>query len=70
MNKKTVWILVSLIVVLGLLVGVFGCKAPAATPTPTTPTPTNWGLIGGLIAAAIVIIVLLVYFLWWRRRFV
>jgi len=46
MKKKTVWFAVSLLVVLGLLVGGFGCvkeEAPAPTPAPTptsTPIPT------------------------------
>ena len=38
MRKKGIWVVVSVLVVLGLLLGGFGCKAP--TPTPVEPTPT------------------------------
>lgn len=41
MKRKRIWVVVSVLVVLGLLVGGFGCKAPAPEVTPTpTPTPT------------------------------
>ena len=40
MAKKGIWILVSLVVIVGLLVGVFGCTAPTATTTTTTTTTT------------------------------
>ncbi|MFC1993175.1 TRAP transporter substrate-binding protein DctP [Chloroflexota bacterium] len=40
MKKKGIWILASLIVTLGLVIGALGCAAPAATPTPTA-TPTE-----------------------------
>lgn len=47
MKKKGTWVILTLLVVLALLVGVFGCAQPAPTPTPTpkpttttTPTPT------------------------------
>ena len=42
MTKKGIWILISLVVIMGLLVGVFGCKEPTpTTPTTTTPTATT-----------------------------
>lgn len=41
MKNKWIWIVTSLVVVLGLLVGGFGCKAPEPTATPTTLTPTS-----------------------------
>src|SRR4030042_6154164 len=43
MTKKGIWVLVSVVVVLVLLLGVFGCKAPATSTTtsPTTPTTTQ-----------------------------
>ena len=41
MKKKGIWVIVSVLVVLGLLLGGFGCAAPTPVPTPTpTPTPT------------------------------
>jgi len=44
MKTKSIWVLVSVLVVLGLLIGGFGCAAPAPevtpTPTPAKPTPT------------------------------
>ncbi len=41
MKSKGLWICLSVLLVLGLLVGGFGCKAPA-TPTPTpTPAPAS-----------------------------
>lgn len=39
MKSKGMWIIVSVLVVLGLLIGSFGCAAPAPAPTPA-PTPT------------------------------
>ena len=44
MTKKGIWVLVSVVVVLALLLGVFGCKEAPVTPTttsPTTSTPTT-----------------------------
>jgi len=42
MRKKSIWIAVSLIVVLGLLIGAFGCPSPTPTTTaPTTTAPTT-----------------------------
>jgi len=44
MQKKGIWIIVSVLVVLVLLLGVFGCKPAVVTPTtpaPTTPAPTT-----------------------------
>ena len=38
MRKKSIWIAISLIVVLGLLIGTVGCPSP--TPTTTAPTTT------------------------------
>ena len=41
MKKKGIWVIVSVLVVFGLLLGGFGCAAPTPVPTPTpTPTPT------------------------------
>jgi len=44
MTKKGIWVLVSVVVVLALLLGVFGCKGAPTTPittSPTTPTTTQ-----------------------------
>ena len=38
MKHKTIWMLVSMLMVLGLLVGGFGCAPEVAPTTPTTPT--------------------------------
>jgi len=43
MKKKSIWIAISVLIVLGLLMGGFGCakeEAPAPAPTPT-PAPTS-----------------------------
>jgi len=45
MRNKKLWILVSVLLVLGLLIGGFGCKAPEVTPAPAptakpSPAPT------------------------------
>lgn len=40
MKKKSIWISLSILLVLGLLVGIFGCKAPATTTAPASPAPT------------------------------
>jgi len=40
LKQKGIWVLVSVLVVLGLLMGGFGCAAPEVTPTPT-PTPAK-----------------------------
>jgi len=44
MKNKGIWVIVSVLVVLGLLMGGFGCAAPSPevtpTPTPAKPTPT------------------------------
>ncbi len=42
MNRKTIWLVVSLLIISSLLIGVFGCEAPITPPSPTatsTPTP-------------------------------
>jgi len=39
MKRKSIWIAVSVLLVLGLLIGGFGCKAPEVTPAPATPAP-------------------------------
>jgi branched-chain amino acid transport system substrate-binding protein len=41
MERKKVGVVVSILLVLGLLVGIFGCAAPTPTPTPTAPAPTE-----------------------------
>ena len=38
MKRKGIWVIVSVLVVVGLLIGGFGCAAPTPAPTPT-PTP-------------------------------
>ncbi len=43
MNKRRIWVAVSLVLSLGLLLGIFGCTQAVITPTPTpspSPTPT------------------------------
>jgi len=37
MKQKGIWVVVSILVVLGLLLGGFGCAAPTPTPTPSPP---------------------------------
>jgi len=42
MTRKSMWVLVSVLVIVGLLIGSFGCAPsgiPPAPPTPTPPTP-------------------------------
>ncbi|MBM4432395.1 MAG: hypothetical protein FJ025_00125 [Chloroflexi bacterium] len=39
MRKKSIWIAISLIVVLGLLIGTVGCPKPAPTTAPPTTAP-------------------------------
>lgn len=39
MKKKNIWFSISVLLILGLLVGIFGCKAPATTTAPS-PKPT------------------------------
>jgi len=39
MRKKGIWVVVSVLVILGLLLGGFGCAAPAPAPTPTPTAP-------------------------------
>jgi len=41
MRKKGIWVIVSVVVVLGLLMGGFGCAAPVPTPTPTHSPPCS-----------------------------
>lgn len=43
MKKKGIWISLSILLVLGLLLGSFGCQtsAPAPSPAPTKPAPTT-----------------------------
>jgi len=44
MKTKSLWISISVLLILGLLLGSFGCKAPAATTTTVTVTATQTGV--------------------------